>query len=550
MLPRSLTVRGDAGARHELPASHQPSAAGTVASLAPRAPAPSHKLLSLSVSTRHHRPRPSSGSNAEFNADDDGAEPTASTSRCEQMAHVGRRGRTPNLYWLAPHDEQLRRHPRFIALPPVEDVVVGHESSYRYVRQHTELWDELHAGRITTGCLTAALGFREDGVCKTLGMGRRGGGDHGPLLGAYRRLRLGTMPTSSGMSRAEEETANAERTRAYNSALDALGPAAPIDGGSDDDDDDDDDPIVAEDPAAGTIGGGVEGGGDGKKKKKKKKRPKKRAKGATAKRDASALVGDATPWAAARAMRCKMAARRGEGGVRMAWGSAQEAGTVARLMLHHPECVCEEVGLCCVDVDRWRDEWGLGAVSVPPVGASPDAIVQFPTSSFGQSSDNRSDDDTAGEGWERLVVEVKNHSPFRRDPSGKSGVFYVDDRTPFETPPPYHVPQLQMEMLAADTTAGLLCMQSATRGIRVFRIERDDEYCAGMLRTLGAMHEEYVLRGREPPERMFSDRDWYFDLVRRTVKIARGATLWEEIPHHARLPGEAYDERPFLPASG
>ena len=117
MLPRSLTVRGDAGARHELPASHQPSAAGTVASLAPRAPAPSHKLLSLSHSTRHHRPRASSGSDAECNANEDGAEPTASTSRCAQMAHVGRRGRTPNLYWLAPHDEQLRRHPRFVALP-------------------------------------------------------------------------------------------------------------------------------------------------------------------------------------------------------------------------------------------------------------------------------------------------------------------------------------------------------------------------------------------------------------------------------------------------
>lgn len=540
MLPRSLTVRGDAGARHELPASHQPSAAGTVASLAPRAPAPSHKLLSLSHSTRHHRPRASSGSDAEFDADKDGAEPTASTSRCAQMAHVGRRGRTPNLYWLAPHDEQLRRHPRFVALPPVEDVVVGHESSYRYVRQHTELWDDLHAGRITTGCLTAALGFQEDGVCKTLGMGRGRGGDHGPLLGAYRRLRLGTMPTPSGMSRAEEERANAERTRAYNSGLDALGPAAPIDGGSDDDDGDD--PIVAEDLAAGaTTSGGVEGGGDGKTQKKnknKKRRPKKRPKGAAPKRDASALVGDATPWAAARAMRCKMAARRGEGGVRMAWGSAQEAGTVATLMLHHPECVCEEVGLCCVDVDRWRDEWGLGATSVPPIGASPDAIVRFPTKDSG-----------SGPGWERLVVEVKNHSPFRRDP-GKPGVFYVNDRTPFETPPPYHVPQLQMEMLAADTNAGLLCMQSATRGVRVFRIERDDEYCAGMLRTLGAMHEEYVLRGREPPERMFSDRDWYFDLVRRTVKIAKGATLWEEIPYHARLPGEAYDERPFLPASG
>jgi len=84
----------------------------------------------------------------------------------------------------------------------------------------------------------------------------------------------------------------------------------------------------------------------------------------------------------------------------------------------------------------------------------------------------------------------------------------------------------------------------------VFRIERDDEYCAAMLRPLGRMHDLYVLKGREPPERMVADEDWYYDLVRTTVRIAKGAVLWETIPYHGRLPGEAYDERPFLPASG
>ena len=539
MLPRQLTVRGDAAARHELPTTHQPSAAGTVASLAPRPPSPSPKLLALSA--RHPtRPRPRASSEAADDDTDGGgdASPPA-VSRCAQMAHVGRRGRTPNLYWLAPHDEQLRRHPRFIALPHVEDVVVGHPSSYRYVRQHTELWDDLHAGRITTGCLTAALGFQEDGVCKALGMGKGRGGSHHPLLGAYHRLRLGTMPTPCDMTAADVEAANAETTRVYNAGLDALGPAAPIDGDRDGGDDAELDGkkllvFVDEMQADAPSSKGNNG------KKKKKKRPKTKHKPSTA-----ALVGDTTPWAGIRAMRSRSAAKRGEGGVRMAWGSAQEAGTVATLMLHHPRCVCEEVGLCVVDTERWAREWDLGDVGlIPPIGASPDGIVRFP-----RNDDSNSNSDSVGGDWERLVVEVKNHSPFRRD-VGKPGVFYVNDREPFDKPPAYHMPQLQMEMLAADTPAGLLCMQSATRGVRVFRIERDDEYCAAMLRTLGRMHELYVLKGREPPERMFADEDWYYDLVRTTVRIAKGAVLWETIPYHGRLPGEAYDERPFLPASG
>jgi hypothetical protein len=208
----------------------------------------------------------------------------------------------------------------------------------------------------------------------------------------------------------------------------------------------------------------------------------------------------------------------------MAWGSAQEAGTMATLMLHHPESIAEEVGLCMVDQAALPPDWNIGAL--PPIGASPDGIIFFPRSKSGGKSgsvgksgvrdvsdrpvesgganttsgdgaspstsiqagkgseggDVEEDVDDAldnlwdgGQEWERLVVEVKNSSPFRRAPD-RPGRFVVFDRDPYDTPPAYHMPQLQMEMLAAGTQAGLLAMQSATRGVRVFRIERDDKY--------------------------------------------------------------------------
>ena len=65
----------------------------------------------------------------------------------------------------------------------------------------------------------------------------------------------------------------------------------------------------------------------------------------------------------------------------------------------------------------------------------------------------------------RYVAEVKNSSPFRSS-MNRQGRFVVSDQDPYEHPPAYHMPQLQMEMLAAGTQAGLLAMQSATRGVR------------------------------------------------------------------------------------
>ena len=147
---------------------------------------------------------------------------------------------------------------------------------------------------------------------------------------------------------------------------------------------------------------------------------------------------------------------------------------------------------------------------------------------------------------ERLVVEVKSASPFRASSDDDEGRFEVTDRDPFDTPPAHHMPQLQMGMLAAGTRAGLLCLQSATRGVRVFRVERDDAYVRGMLELLSEFYTSHVLTGVEPPVRMFANRRQHKDLVKATVRMARDAVLVDDIPKHLMLPGEEYDLRPFV----
>jgi hypothetical protein len=229
----------------------------------------------------------------------------------------------------------------------------------------------------------------------------------------------------------------------------------------------------------------------------------------------------------------------------MAWGSAQEHGTVATLMLRHPDAVAEEVGLCVVDSASLPRELNPGPL--PPMGASPDGIITMDTGAWfvGEDGDENEGTDAARR-RERLVVEVKNSSPFRKGPGGGSAAkFEVTDRDPFASPPAYHMPQLQMEMLAAGTQAGLLCMQSATRGVRVFYVRRDDRYVAAMLGILSDFFVHYVRTGVPPPERAFNARRDHQALVRATRRVAASCVLVEEMAH-ARLPGEAYDPRPFV----
>lgn len=67
----------------------------------------------------------------------------------------------------------------------------------------------------------------------------------------------------------------------------------------------------------------------------------------------------------------------GEGGIRMAWGSAQEASALFGLMHLYPNSQLEEVGLCWVDArQQIPASWGISIDNLPPLGASPDGLIR------------------------------------------------------------------------------------------------------------------------------------------------------------------------------
>ena len=537
MLPRHLRAVDPGGPKHELPATHRPEAAGTVAALMSAATSSVDALEKFADAAGHGgvhtRPPLAVG-------EESGMDEGVPQARCPQMDFVGARGRVPNLYWHAPDESQLRRHPRFRGLPPTDAVTLGSEASFRFVRQGTALWDDLHSGRLTTGCLTGALGFQEDGVHRSLGMGGRGG-SHGAMLGAYYRLRQTPLAfVAQSADGAAEDRANEAAVREYNERQNALGPLLPETEGAN--------TANAFRMANGGESAAASRAGAGRAKKKKRKKPRRDGAVCAKSEETRTLFAELVPnapWLARRDPHSRAAAQRGDGGVRMAWGSAQEHGTVATLMLRHPDAVAEEVGLCMVDVTSLPRDMNPGPL--PPMGASPDGIITMDTSAWFVGNDG-DDGESTGEARrrERLVVEVKNASPFRTGPGGGNAAkFEVTDRDPFASPPAYHMPQLQMEMLAAKTQAGLLCMQSATRGVRVFYVRRDDCYIAAMLGILSDFFVRYVRTGVVPPERAFNARKDHQALVRATRRVAASCILVEEVAH-ARLPGEAYDPRPFV----
>jgi hypothetical protein len=451
-----------------------------------------------------HRPKSSDDVTA--------ATSSESSSRTNSEKLSGARGRVPNIFWRAVRMDDLRAQPNFEALPQESDVTLCGRASFAYVRQGTETWDALHDGRLTTGVLNAALGFNEDGVNKrALGMGKHGRGGHMAILNACARIGLEKWMDDDVDEAAatEAERRNAEALARCNAASDS----------SDDEDDDDDDednnndtitrtndastPVIAADASALDVLLASMSMAKPKKpkpKKKKKKNGKKKSRGKKnrAGGDDAHMLSDA--------QYCRALARGGEQSIRMAWGSAQEASTLCSLMCYFGTgATVHEAGLCMLDPASVPEEWCVGPL--PPVGASPDGMI------------------TLRDG-ERLVVEVKNSSPFREVP----GSFIVFDRDPYDSPPAYHMPQVQLEMAATKTQSAFLAMQSATRGIRIFRIERDDEFIAAMLRRISRLYVSFALKGKEPPMNWEVHSSEHKKLVASAVRIARNASVFGVIP--------------------
>ncbi|WIA21502.1 hypothetical protein OEZ85_000706 [Tetradesmus obliquus] len=456
----------------------------------------------------------------------------------QNMPNGNKSDRVPNIYWRSVSTDQLRQEPRYVALPPVSLLGTTQGAlSYRYVRQESQLWRELHDGMLTTGRLKQALGMHEPKAAQLVGIhpGSRGSSH---LLSAYFHL-LTTASSSSSGSKDDwadaAATATSSSSSSSSSGRDASNEAARRLFNE---------RLASEGAAAGRPAGSPASG----------------------------------PMSADLAAACHRVGMAGDIPVKLAWGKAQEAAALHCLLQLFPEAAVEEVGLFVVNLNDLPASWGidLSAESLPRCGASPDGLIvhklhlqqqdlqaaarlsaakdpQGLQEAPGSSSSSSSSSDTgrqvqpvqaaaasAADGssssssstttlFVREVVEVKNHCPFafRSKRKGKKGKVHVsfgfNARGPAQRVHPQWVPQLQMHMLATGCQSALLVSRCADSGVRVFRLWRDDTYLQTMLKLLSVLQTQHVLQGVQPSAATFSGLPGYRAFLHRTATLARSA---------------------------
>lgn len=232
--------------------------------------------------------------------------------------------------------------------------------------------------------------------------------------------------------------------------------------------------------------------------------------------------------------------------VRCAWGSAQEATALAILCEHwRSRKMVFEVGLFALSDDDIRS-LGFSPEELPPIGATPDALCM-------DSCDKSDAVSTFGSVLDACaVVEVKNSCPFSfsRSSRGK-GVFHVRDRGPREYMDVLYVPQLQFHMLCSNTRSAFLVSKSASKGMRIFQMARDEEYIQCMLTVLRSFYKTYVLNKRVPPVNALSNLKEHQELLLRTRALARSSCMVEtiddqEVLLHNIVHSKTIDRRFFL----
>lgn len=345
---------------------------------------------------------------------------------------------------------------------------------YSYVRQDQQLWDLLHAGTLTTGYVNAALGFYEKNTAKQLGIKHKDECGHQHLLSAYHRL---CQPE-------------------YKDSQAHCAPAISLQ--------------YAEQHNANML----------QKFNAITTESNKKEAASTASQDSKqggmTVLDEKDKQHKARSM-----GNQGLPHLRCAWGSIQEPATLYALTHLFPNSVVSEVGLCCIEADAVvPKEWGFSAGSLPPLGASPDGIVTHLDLMLCET------------------VEIKNTCPFGMERSRKGSLKYiVRDRGPRCGVLPEWVPQLQLHMLCAGTNSSLLVSRSATLGMRVFRVHRDDEYLRLMLTIIQRLYERHVKPRQPPPAEAFSRLPEHGLLVRRTIQIASSAEVVLEVEDEEVVPG-------------
>ena len=127
----------------------------------------------------------------------------------------------------------------------------------------------------------------------------------------------------------------------------------------------------------------------------------------------------------------------------MAWGGVQEAVALLCLVDLFPDAKLKETGCLLLEtiVENVESVYGVALDDLPLIGASPDGTLVW-------------------KNGEINIVEVKCTCPYTDNPNkgggwrnkgSKSnyGRYSVVDKPHIERIPPYHIPQLQMEILCS-----------------------------------------------------------------------------------------------------
>ncbi|KAL4440108.1 hypothetical protein ABPG75_003109 [Micractinium tetrahymenae] len=299
-------------------------------------------------------------------------------------------GRLPNVFYRAPSMHELRQMAQFEALPPVEAIAVAGPASHRYVRQDDPLWGQLHEGVLTTGWVRGALGLYERAAAKKVGIpsGRVG---HSELLQAYCHLHqaAGTAASQAAVDGAVAAAAaahNAAAVLAYNAskaeaaraaagatAGSAAGPQGVAQGQAGE--------PGAAGPAQVTAAALAESASAGKSRHARKRLRKKQEQAATAAAATALAQQPGLPPVGGVSEEQKLRKARalsslGLSSICCSWGSAQEAAALVQVAAAFPLSQLAEVGLCRLQQELLPPDWGFGSGSLPPIGASPDALIR------------------------------------------------------------------------------------------------------------------------------------------------------------------------------
>ena len=133
------------------------------------------------------------------------------------------------------------------------------------------------------------------------------------------------------------------------------------------------------------------------------------------------------------------------------------------------------------------------------------------------------------------TVAVESVSPFVW--SDAEALFLREHPPPCGDVPAWAIPRLQFELHLEDIEWANYVSASTTRGMHIFRVQRDESYVAKLLRVVAKFYAAYTKAGAPPEENFFwGDKD-YMDWIDHTLRLAQGVEAPEVVLQMRRPSG-------------